>query len=585
MADSGIVRGQYLLMHSNVSRPATGSVTFIPVEPDEVVVGETLITRAPVEATFNGEGWVHTKSTLVDYVRLPAGRWTVKFAAPGLTLKQFQFDVAPDATVNLPAVAPLVPSPAVKFVVNELVYTETLDARDETFEARDVAVQAAADAVTPTNTVVDARIDAKRGAANGVAGLGSDSKLPETQVPDRLSAAQLSSTIGAAVSDGVAGKANTADVYSKSAADAAITAALAAPLARIQDLEVKVQFGEFRIKVAGRIALIQSQPMDHMAFGDSITVGQGASAPNKRWVDLVRDGVRSRRNPAGVVGGFGYIPIRNVYASVLPNIWELGGGAVEKTGNQGQPNGSYTQLAAAGESATLTFTGTGVRVHFTNYNTSNPIGLDITIDGSAVARPTFGANPANDAAYIDYTGLAAGTHTIVIAHNSTNAVPYFIHGAMIFNGDATTGWRTMAHARSGSTVNGAPNLSQWVAAYAPDVVTIYYGTNEYRNNNTPASFKTNLEGLLTKVQANSPSAAILLIKGYQPAHPGTPANPWSAFRTAVDQVGAAASLPVLDLAQQFGSGIPTTAMAADGVHPTDLGHQTIANMVMTAMGI
>lgn len=195
----GVVRGRYRLVQSNVSRSAVGTVLFTPVEPDEIVdvPEETLYSRQSVEAVFDGDGWIHAAGTPVDYLRLPVGRWEVSFRqAKGLTIGTFQFDVSADETVNLPAVAPIKPSPAVKFVVNELVYTETLDARDETFVARDVAVQAAADAVAPTNTVVDARIALKRGAANGVAGLGSDSKLPETQVPDRLSASALSSTIG-----------------------------------------------------------------------------------------------------------------------------------------------------------------------------------------------------------------------------------------------------------------------------------------------------------------------------------------------------------------------------------------------------
>lgn len=206
MVASGIVRGRFLLAKANVTSTAQGSITFTPVEPDEIVdvPAETLYSRQAVEAVFDGDGWIHAQGTPVDYLRLPVGRWEVSFRqVKGTTITPFQFDVTVDETVNLPAVAPVKPSPAVKFVVNELVYTETLDARDETFEARDVAVQAAADAVAPTNTVVDARIAVKRGAANGVAALGSDSKLPETQVPDRLSPAQLSSTFAPVVKTAV----------------------------------------------------------------------------------------------------------------------------------------------------------------------------------------------------------------------------------------------------------------------------------------------------------------------------------------------------------------------------------------------
>ncbi|WP_144834127.1 hypothetical protein [Microbacterium sp. BH-3-3-3] len=223
----GKVRGQYLLIKGTTPRAATGRVTFTPIEPDEIVDGPKVTTREKTVAVFDANGWLHLDEVPVQYVQLAVGRWEVSFReAPGLTVKAFQFDVTPtgdEEYIDLPLLTPIVPTPAIKPVVNEFLYQQTILARDAAVEAQEAAEQAALDAVVPTQTVMDARIDARRGAAGGIAPLGSDSKLPEAQVPDRLSAPALSSTIDAAVTVGVSPKANAADVYTKTAADAAVT--------------------------------------------------------------------------------------------------------------------------------------------------------------------------------------------------------------------------------------------------------------------------------------------------------------------------------------------------------------------------
>lgn len=187
----GKVRGQYLLIKGTTPRAATGRVTFTPIEPDEIVDGPKVTTREKTIAVFDANGWLHLDEVPVQYVQLAVGRWEVSFReAPGLTVKAFQFDVTPtgeEGFIDLPLLTPIVPTPAIKPVVNEFLYQQTILARDAAVEAQEAAEQAALDAVVPTQTVMDARIDARRGAAGGVASLGSDSKLPEAQVPDRLS--------------------------------------------------------------------------------------------------------------------------------------------------------------------------------------------------------------------------------------------------------------------------------------------------------------------------------------------------------------------------------------------------------------
>lgn len=224
----GTVRGKYQLVDSNVSRAASGTVTFTPIEPDEITDDDTLYTRQKVEAGFDGNGWLGTGNS--DQVVLAVGRWEVSFrGVPGLTIKPFQFDVAAGVTVLLPQVQPITPSPAVKFVVNEAVYTETLAARDAAEAARDAAVQAAEDATVPTVEAMDARIAAKRNTASGIAPLDSSSKVPAANLPMAAIASDpaLSATI-----DGRAARETDALMLNGGQPGADVTAAVAAMLGK-----------------------------------------------------------------------------------------------------------------------------------------------------------------------------------------------------------------------------------------------------------------------------------------------------------------------------------------------------------------
>lgn len=68
------------------------------------------------------------------------------------------------------------------------------EARTGAETARDEAEAAAATATAPTEAQVDARIAAQKAAPSGLAPLDGDSKLPEANVPDRLSEAGLTAT-------------------------------------------------------------------------------------------------------------------------------------------------------------------------------------------------------------------------------------------------------------------------------------------------------------------------------------------------------------------------------------------------------
>lgn len=93
----------------------------------------------------------------VGNVALVVGQYDVSYQLEGgASVPSFTINVTPEHTpespLDLALAAPIVPSPTVKFVVNEQVYLDTLAARDEAEAARDEAVTAAEDAVTAADS-------------------------------------------------------------------------------------------------------------------------------------------------------------------------------------------------------------------------------------------------------------------------------------------------------------------------------------------------------------------------------------------------------------------------------------------------
>jgi lysophospholipase L1-like esterase len=323
--------------------------------------------------------------------------------------------------------------------------------------------------------------------------------------------------------------------------------------------------------------------LNHLAIGDSICEGAGASAPGKRWVDLLRTTVKAKYQPPYNIGGGGYVPIGGVYPAAQPCDWVLSGIAASVSSNEGF-GGSYGRLLAAGNTASLTFTGTGIIVYYTDWpGGGNPT---VTIDAVTVAQLRLASNPTKYGNRVVYTGLTNSPHTIVITYGAN---PISIYGALILNGDETAGWRTFLHARSGTTVpSGDLSRVPWASA-DPSLVTIYYGTNEYNTNETSALFQTRLSALVDTVRASTRSnPVIVLFMGYQPKHPTTPIEPWANYTGVVASVAAAKGCLTCDLTPSFGTGVISIGsglIAGDQIHPSDAGYALIVTALMASLGI
>jgi hypothetical protein len=181
--------------------PAVGTVTFRP-EASHIIVGTpgTAVIPRPVTVNLDSEGYILDTAGQRG-LWLLAGYYSLTFQFQGSTFPGFQINVTTDHTVENPLdlalAAPLPTDPAVKWVVNEQVYLDTVAARDSAIAVKnevDGAIVVLEEAISSAEAV-----GIEKGVPGGVATLDSSGKVPETQIPDRLSAASLTSAISTEV--------------------------------------------------------------------------------------------------------------------------------------------------------------------------------------------------------------------------------------------------------------------------------------------------------------------------------------------------------------------------------------------------
>lgn len=317
-------------------------------------------------------------------------------------------------------------------------------------------------------------------------------------------------------------------------------------------------------------------------IGHSITEGARAAAPGERWTDIALAKLRGTFQPAGVKGGFGYIPATATYPELLPSTWAFTGTAAASTNGTGLAR--YAMEMQSGSTASLTFTGTGLRLMHTTYSGGPTV--TVSIDGVPAGNIAAASGTTNFAASTSYIGLTPGVHTITL---STPGL-FVLEGALIYDGDDAAGIRSWNAGHAGDQIgtyltgNPATRIPPVYTAIAPDLVTIQFGVNEYRNNTAVATFGTNLGALIDQVRTSVGSDVSILVLGdAEPLHAGTPTAPWSEYAAKAAEVAAAKSVAYLDLGPLPGLGLNAAGMDADQVHPNTVGHRTIGNAVAAAL--
>lgn len=150
------------------------------------------------------------------------------------------------------------------------------------------------------------------------------------------------------------------------------------------------------------------------------------------------------------------------------------------------------------------------------------------------------------------------------------------NGVLVVNG-AQGGTKSADYLNSGR-VAGIKKLQ-------PNLITHMVGANDYGQQVSLATYKTNLRNWMDQLQAAAPNAVHLMIHQQGRQQAGGPI-PWTDYGKTMAEVAAAyPNVAFLDANERFGwNGSLAPHLVADGLHMNDAGHKIMADLVAEAMG-
>lgn len=346
-----------------------------------------------------------------------------------------------------------------------------------------------------------------------------------------------------------------------------------------------------------------SKPATWVAWGDSVTEGQGSSTVAGRWTNQTLNGLRTKYPVSGVTGGFGYMPA--FYGTYGPDSqWStdptLNGNASQNVavddGNDGQQFGNgaglgmLTVTLRSGGSDTFRITGTSIDILY-NYGSGT---FSYSVDsGGATNVSAGGGSGATGSKHVAFS--SSGSHTVTISGVSGSVI---LEGIMTYNGDENKGIRLYNGAQSGTTSGDfaaqAANMAAIVANVKADLVTIEIGGNDYnRQSGPPSQTAANIKTMVNDIRSagnavgHVPSIVIVIVYPISGGNDSFGYND-AAYNAAIKSVATAdSSLGFLDFTS-FGAtaGQPNSLLSSyDNSHPSNAGQTRLATMVESYLEI
>ena len=330
-----------------------------------------------------------------------------------------------------------------------------------------------------------------------------------------------------------------------------------------------------------------SNPAKLMVVGDSITEARAVTALADRWQDRLNKMLRTRFPNVGVSTPTGvdrtYCPAFYVSTGFTGAQWAWTGSP--STASYGLGWRAYT--FGTGVTGTFTFTGTAFTLSWTGGPTGGT--FSYTVDGGSATNVSTTLGATTQCNLTAVTGLAAGSHTVVVQWVSGGNVN--IEGAYCFNGDESKGIRVLDAGKSGMTAayaasTGLTALSRSVTVAAPHLVYVNLGVNDYRADTSAATYLSNMSTILAAIRTAAPTAGIIASMWYQPVHASTPAVPWTTYvstaKAAAAGVSNCAFLDWTDLFPAY-TDASLSLLNADNIHPTAKGHAFIADHMLALL--
>jgi len=247
-------------------------------------------------------------------------------------------------------------------------------------------------------------------------------------------------------------------------------------------------------------------------------------------------------------------------------------------------------LSSTSASDTLTIStlyGDTVEVYTVN-NTDTSATYCVKIDGGSctnIAQSTTGSLATATVVRNTVSMGTLGNHTVAIVGPSSGSV--YVTG--VSGRIGTTGVRFYPFALSGGQSSdfssSTDNRDQAMAAYAPGLVIIAINVNDYYFQVAKATFKTNIERIVTEAQAVSASVLILFENARGDVISG-PTVLQTEYRDAAIELANTYNIAVLDIYERWGSSYSqgvTDGLIADTVHPTQKGHSDYYRALLDAV--
>jgi acyl-CoA thioesterase-1 len=156
---------------------------------------------------------------------------------------------------------------------------------------------------------------------------------------------------------------------------------------------------------------------------------------------------------------------------------------------------------------------------------------------------------------------------------ATQAFPARIQKKIV---DAGLPWRVVNAGLSGETSAAGLRRVDWVLQQRVDIFVLELGGNDGLRGLPPEATRANLQGIIDRVRAKYPAAAIVLAGIAAPPNMG--ADFTGAFAAIFPELAQKNRLPLIPFLLEGVAGRPEINQA-DGIHPTEKGHALVAETV------
>jgi hypothetical protein len=324
--------------------------------------------------------------------------------------------------------------------------------------------------------------------------------------------------------------------------------------------------------------------------GDSLLEGEGASTRDNRATAKFIAGART--NSGLPVGGAGMIQHYQATQLADSASWRnpltASSGIVANSwfSTQGQRGADYD---STGDWAEWTVTGTSV--DFVGmHGTADGGSFQVSVDGAAPVTIDTGSGTFLVSVPTRVPLGAHGAHTIKATLTAGKGTA---DGLVVYDGDETTGitwWDCTHFGYTSPQFNSAniPDVRKAWASYSPHlVIDNLTGLNDWQNNVALATFQSNLTSRLSTYAAIPTVPTVVLLYTYKLASQTTATNSLGLtvqnyFDAATAAAASYANAQVLDLNAVYPNFASTAGwLASDNGHPSDTGHQQIANALLS----